>query len=505
MQQYALWRLRDQPGQRPLAHFSPQPESRSAARAANQAAPPTAWQAGAPQQQQHAAMRPVINLDLGVATPGAPKQAGGGGGAQPQQAHTVPGSLHELVRRYAGAPALQGQGGASAAPAADGLHAGSAEAAGHATPEALHQPVPAQQQEAEGPAAQSVEGAGGGAAPAPQGEAARAEEGPWQCWPDAAQSVKGAGSGAAAAPQGAVTRGEEGPWQSWPEAAAAASDSDNDMPEEALEWADVVEGEPSNANELDAEVAPGNAAASNDQWPNQGNSNSAASWRAAGQGADAMGNFSGAPAGAPDQAADTHEHAARHGAAAAGAAPDQAPAARQGADTSDRAAQAIAAAARARCDVLRGPPRRFVHRPNPLGNPWHTNLRDCLPAHGLHRTGHTCTGAVSVQAACCCPPLDPVTLTCKRLSGFLRVSRVSGFRNEGFARSSREDPNFQDTYWRSSRLHFIGTWKARLDEWLSYGALSKAPRPTAPPRGGSRAIIHCDMDCFFATVAGAAP
>jgi hypothetical protein len=60
----------------------------------------------------------------------------------------------------------------------------------------------------------------------------------------------------------------------------------------------------------------------------------------------------------------------------------------------------------------------------------------------------------------------------------------------------------QDTYFRSSRLHYIGSWKARV-EALAESVLAGAPRPQPPPRGGARAIIHCDMDCFFATVAGA--
>ena len=45
---------------------------------------------------------------------------------------------------------------------------------------------------------------------------------------------------------------------------------------------------------------------------------------------------------------------------------------------------------------------------------------------------------------------------------------------KGRPHSSNEDPNFMNTYFKSSRLHFIGTWKARIE------ALSARMAPTAP-------------------------
>ena len=45
---------------------------------------------------------------------------------------------------------------------------------------------------------------------------------------------------------------------------------------------------------------------------------------------------------------------------------------------------------------------------------------------------------------------------------------------KGRPHCSNEDPNFMSTYFRSSRLHFIGTWKARIE------ALSARMAPTAP-------------------------
>lgn len=72
---------------------------------------------------------------------------------------------------------------------------------------------------------------------------------------------------------------------------------------------------------------------------------------------------------------------------------------------------------------------------------------------------------------------------------------------KGPPKSSRDDPAFQDNYFSASRLHFIGSWKAR-NEALLLGMINEGPRPSAPPRGDSRTIVHIDMDCFFASVAG---
>lgn len=61
---------------------------------------------------------------------------------------------------------------------------------------------------------------------------------------------------------------------------------------------------------------------------------------------------------------------------------------------------------------------------------------------------------------------------------------------------------FQDTYFSASRLHFIGSWKAR-NEALLLGMINEGPKPAPPTRGLPRRIVHIDMDCFFASVAGA--
>ncbi|GAX76094.1 hypothetical protein CEUSTIGMA_g3537.t1 [Chlamydomonas eustigma] len=87
-------------------------------------------------------------------------------------------------------------------------------------------------------------------------------------------------------------------------------------------------------------------------------------------------------------------------------------------------------------------------------------------------------------------------------------------------RASKDDPNFVDTFYRSSRLHFIGTWKARIEKLLGeIEDVGPAPNPPPPgrpavlqqglvqrPKKGNstdRSIIHIDMDCFFASAAAA--
>ena len=74
----------------------------------------------------------------------------------------------------------------------------------------------------------------------------------------------------------------------------------------------------------------------------------------------------------------------------------------------------------------------------------------------------------------------------------------------GPPRSSRDDPAFQATYFSASRLHFIGSWKAR-NEALLLGMVSEGPQPVPPAKGTPRTIVHIDMDCFFASVAGKEP
>jgi DNA repair protein REV1 len=84
---------------------------------------------------------------------------------------------------------------------------------------------------------------------------------------------------------------------------------------------------------------------------------------------------------------------------------------------------------------------------------------------------------------------------------------------KGPPRSSKDDPNFVESFYRASRLHFIGTWKARLEALMASSLATEAPAPAPYTLGGlgggggggygKRVILHLDMDCFFASVAEA--
>jgi len=65
-------------------------------------------------------------------------------------------------------------------------------------------------------------------------------------------------------------------------------------------------------------------------------------------------------------------------------------------------------------------------------------------------------------------------------------------------RTSHEDPNFLEGFFKASRLHFIGTWKERFEEILD-SLPNPPPLPSVKPN--ERRYLHVDMDCFFASVA----
>ncbi|KAK9053446.1 hypothetical protein SSX86_030080 [Deinandra increscens subsp. villosa] len=77
------------------------------------------------------------------------------------------------------------------------------------------------------------------------------------------------------------------------------------------------------------------------------------------------------------------------------------------------------------------------------------------------------------------------------------LSMISGSSNKGHSTSF--DPNFVETYFKNSRLHFIGTWRNRYRK-----RFPSSSRPSSSSSASStchrNTIIHIDMDCFFVSV-----
>ncbi|KAI3695596.1 hypothetical protein L1987_78594 [Smallanthus sonchifolius] len=80
------------------------------------------------------------------------------------------------------------------------------------------------------------------------------------------------------------------------------------------------------------------------------------------------------------------------------------------------------------------------------------------------------------------------------------LSMISGSSTKGHSTSF--DPNFVETYFKNSRLHFIGTWRNRYRKRFSNS--SDEFRPSGSISASStcqrNTIIHIDMDCFFVSV-----
>eukprot|EP00892_Ulva_mutabilis_P005096 jgi/Ulvmu1/2959/UM149_0042.1 len=76
---------------------------------------------------------------------------------------------------------------------------------------------------------------------------------------------------------------------------------------------------------------------------------------------------------------------------------------------------------------------------------------------------------------------------------------------KGPPKSTADDPKFLETYFRASRLHFIGTWRMRIEQMVRTELLhsGRSPAPSQAPAStpSERIIMHVDMDCFFASVA----
>ena len=76
------------------------------------------------------------------------------------------------------------------------------------------------------------------------------------------------------------------------------------------------------------------------------------------------------------------------------------------------------------------------------------------------------------------------------------ISTVSNLqRFQGGSRTVGTDPNFLESYFSSSRLSFIGSFKQRLEKPKSQRSLA------VQGTNVKRFVFHVDMDCFFAAIA----
>ncbi|XP_030475522.2 DNA repair protein REV1 [Syzygium oleosum] len=83
----------------------------------------------------------------------------------------------------------------------------------------------------------------------------------------------------------------------------------------------------------------------------------------------------------------------------------------------------------------------------------------------------------------------------------LPTSGVMKHPNKGH--STVEDPNFVENYFKSSRLHFIGTWRHRYRKRFP-SSLNRVKCTSfdlkASDDSKKTCVIHVDMDCFFVSV-----
>ncbi|XP_019421546.1 PREDICTED: DNA repair protein REV1 isoform X2 [Lupinus angustifolius] len=67
-------------------------------------------------------------------------------------------------------------------------------------------------------------------------------------------------------------------------------------------------------------------------------------------------------------------------------------------------------------------------------------------------------------------------------------------------RSTLADPNFVENYFKSSRLHFIGTWRNRYRKHFPVSSTGFNNENSNIHASQNPLIIHVDMDCFFVSV-----
>lgn len=100
-----------------------------------------------------------------------------------------------------------------------------------------------------------------------------------------------------------------------------------------------------------------------------------------------------------------------------------------------------------------------------------------------------------------CQPSESESSRCSDIQNITKSSSlVSGSSNKGH--STTVDPNFVETYFKNSRLHFIGTWRNRYRK--RFPSSSDGLRPSSSIGASStcqrNTVIHVDMDCFFVSV-----
>nr|XP_043621063.1 DNA repair protein REV1 [Erigeron canadensis] len=112
------------------------------------------------------------------------------------------------------------------------------------------------------------------------------------------------------------------------------------------------------------------------------------------------------------------------------------------------------------------------------------------------------TSAVEMHSKCSlCQPSASEGSRCSDIQNIKEsLSMVPVSSNKGHSASM--DPNFVETYFKNSRLHFIGTWRNRYRK--RFPTSSDRLRPSSSISASStcqrNTIIHVDMDCFFVSV-----
>ncbi|KAK7308786.1 hypothetical protein RJT34_05017 [Clitoria ternatea] len=99
-------------------------------------------------------------------------------------------------------------------------------------------------------------------------------------------------------------------------------------------------------------------------------------------------------------------------------------------------------------------------------------------------------------------PSTSVSTPCSGDQNGKEFSSSSATRSSKLRHSTLTGPNFVENYFKSSRLHFIGTWRNRYRKRfpMSTGFNNENSNVSASAFSRKSAIIHVDMDCFFVAV-----